>query len=233
MRITRGIVDDPYNRAVSDWKERGSALGDVGKLAQDVSETGRKRESDIMSFMTAEERVAAANAAIKQREAAEGTRHADRMSSIKNESERAAEVKRHNQEMEKIASARNAIDKSLAASRATTAGAYAQRVKDLGEGKGKSQKVGSYADMNEALQDSLQEMQAKYPDFNKYFDYKESPSSGLKTFIPKSGLAPADQIRMEGMLKDAQASARKKLEGLWEPGFEDVEDIPGMRSEVP
>lgn len=232
MRVSHGIADRPYSEAVEDWQMRGKSIGDVGKLAQDVSETGRKRASDVMSFMTSEERVKAANAAITQRENAEKSRHEDRMASIKNESERGAEVKRHNTEMEKIAGQRNTIDRTLAGARTTTANAYAQRVKDLGEGKGKDQKIGSYTDMTEALQDSLQEMEALYPEFKTYFDSKESPSTGLKTFVPKTLTNPADQARQTGMLEDAKKRARKKLEGLW-GGLGGVEDIPGMRSEVP
>ncbi len=231
--VTSNILNKKYNEAVEDWQQRGKALGDVGKLAQDISETGRKRASDVMSFMTAEERVEAAKAAIKQREEAEKTRHEDRMASIKSETERASEVKRHNKEMEGLAGQRNAIDKTLAGARTTTANAYAQRVRDLGEGKGRDQKVGSYSDMTEALQDSLQEMEALYPEFKTYFDSKESPSTGIKTFTPKTGLSPADQARQTAMLEDAKKRARKKLEGLW-GGLGGVEDVPpGMRSEVP
>ena len=233
-KITRGILDKPYDEAVEDWQQEGKGLGEVGKLAQDMSETGRKRASDVMSFMTAEERNAAARAATDQRERAENLRHADRVAAAKTNEDKAAEDERHNKAMEEIDQTRNSIAGRLAGAREKTADAYAQRVTDLGEGKGTQKKIGSYSDMNEALNDSLQEMEAQYPDLEKYFDIKDNPQTGLKTYVPKTGLAPVDQMRMEAMLKDAKARARKKLEGLW--GVEDLPDTempPGMRAEVP
>jgi hypothetical protein len=231
MKLTRSIVDDPYNEAVEDWQGRGKSLGDVGKLAQDISETQRKRSGDIMDFMSADERVKAAREAIKQRADAEDQRHNDRITSAKTEAERAAEVKRHNQEMEGIASTRNRIDQMDAEAHKTTAEAYKSRVGALNTGAGTEKKIGSYSDMTEALNDSLQEMEAQYPDLEKYFDIKDNPATGMKTYVPKTGLAPVDQQRMEAMLADAQKRARKKLEGVW--GLGDVEDVPGLKPEVP
>ena len=219
QQVTSGILEGPRNRAMTDWKEEGEALKDVGTYTTAAAESERKGRSDVMRLEGINRRVTAARESIAQRESAEQSRHSDREAADLTDNERLAETKEHNDALEKIAKEKNEIDRifgAAATSRAESAATEAGKPPTPG-------KLGGYTDLSNAMMDSLKEMMAIYPGMAKYFRAVGDRDVVLQK---KSFDDPLDQRELRGFLEDAKKRARDKLKSLQG----DVE--PFMRGEV-
>jgi hypothetical protein len=221
--ITSGILEGPRRRAMKDWEEEGKALGTVGEFAQNVSETRRKREGDVLGWEGVQSRVEAQRAAIGQRKEAENLRHQDRMANITEDSNRRKEIERHNKELERIATEMNRIRAIEAKARKTSAEAYSSRVGALNERKGEKPNPAHY---RAAIRDAISEMLPEYPDFQSYF--VRHPSTKEVMVKPGLRLSPVDAQRFRAFLEDAKERA-KRTYNL----DDDVEDLNPFREEIP
>lgn len=238
-RITEGILDKPYNEAVGDWQLRGKAIGNVGELGQRFAETGRKRASDIMKHTEAGDRIKTAREAIGQRMTAENLRHSDRLAAAKNDAERNAARKEHEQALIKLKQESNSIDRMEAETHKATQQSYSSRVTALNEKDklGKGEKGVPYKTQQEAQMDSIIELLNEYPKMNKFFARdKDNPLN----IYPKPGqdLSPEDMIDYRGFMNLVNKRVQQKLKnapGLVTPyGMPDESEdlIPPMRPEI-
>lgn len=223
-QITAGILEGPRRRAMEDWEGEGKAIGEVGKFGQDIAETRRKREGDVLGYEGVQARVEAQRSAIGQRREAENLRHADRMAGLTEDSEKRKEVGRHNKELERIAGDANAIRRIEAGARVTSANAYASRVGKL-EGKNPLL-TPAY---RQAVMDSIGEMMVEYPGADEWFTRNPTNPSQI---VPKPGLqlSPPDAARFRGFLEDAKVRAKKRLNIQEE---DDVDEYNPLRQELP
>ncbi len=219
-RTTRGSIEGPRRRAMSDWEDEGEALKDVGTYTTTAAETERKGTADVLRYQGVQDRVAAARESIQQRITAENQRHTDREAAQMTDADKAEETSRHNKEMEAIAQENNRIDAifgAAATSRAESAAIEAERGPT-------PTKLGGYSDLSNAMMDSLKEMMAVYPEMAKYFK-----TIGDRDVALQKGLDLDHQERaaLENYLDEAKKRAREKLESLQGDNVE-----PFMRQEV-
>jgi len=228
-KVTEALLYNKYNRAKEDWTEEGKTLGEVGKFGQDIAETRRKRESDVLGYEGTQGRIEAQRSGIEQRKEAENLRHQDRMANATEDSERRKETIRHNKEVEKIAGEANRIRTIEAGARKTSAEAYAGRVKQLGETGAAGKPLPPH--YRQAVMDALGQMMAEYPDAKDWF--VRDPRNKDKVY-PKPGLklSPPDADRFRAFLEDAKVRAKKNL-NIQDTSEEDVEDYNPLRQEVP
>jgi len=228
-RVTSGILEGPRRRAMEDWEGEGKAIGEVGKFGQDISETRRKREADVMGYEGTQGRIEAQRSAIEQRREAEDLRHEDRMDALTEDGARRKETGRHNKELEKLADEANRIRAIEAGARKTSAGAYASRVGALNK-KGEADGKPLPPHYRQAVMDSIGEMMAEYPDASKWFIRDPRNKSVV---VPRPGLklSPPDAARFRAFLEDAKTRAKKNL-GISE-NEDDVDEYDPLRQELP
>lgn len=240
---TAGILEGPRLKAMRQWKEQGEGIGDVAKFAQDVAETRRKRESDIMSFEGVQGRIEAQRSAIQQRTEAENLRHKDRMASLEEDGARRKEVTRHNKALEGLAKESNSIRATEAAARTTSANAYAKHVAESGATKEKP--LPAY--FRQTVMDEIGQMLAEYPDYKKYFKRNPKKPDEFIVTNPDGGgffgiggsktMAPADADRLRAFIEDAKVRAKRTLripiEGEVGNVMEPVDEYGPFRSDIP
>ncbi len=200
-KVTRSLTRGGYDQALGDWEREGKTLGEVGKLQQDFGETRRKQISDVLGYESSKQRVGATRERTKAMVDAEKNRHATAMANAKTSAEKAAETKRHNSELEKLAKENISIDKMDAQTRRQNADTYRDKT---------TNKIPQQKEVRQAQNDATIEVVTEYPEFQEFFERDEN---NPRIIYPKENLSmsPEQREKYQIAVDLIRKRAQKKL----------------------